>query len=74
MREKCALSHGSGVLGRDPRDSCRFWSPHVENVCTVTQIRLGEGGGGGYHWGGGGSANREPGSHIHMFVYDLDMY
>ena len=45
MPEKCALSHGSGVLGRDPRDSCRFWSPHVENVCTVTQIRLGEGGG-----------------------------
>ena len=54
--EKCALSHGSGVLGRDARDSCRFWSPHVENVCTVMQIRLGEGGGGGggYHWGGGG--------------------
>ena len=26
----------------------------MENVCTVTQIRLGEGGwGGGYHWGGG---------------------
>ena len=47
MPEKCALSHGSGVLGRDPRDSCRFWSPDVENVCTVTQIRLGEGGGGG---------------------------
>ena len=65
MPEKCALSHGSGVLGRDPRDNCRFWSPHVENVCTVTQIRLGEGGGGGYHWGGGGgSANREPGSYI----------
>ena len=53
MPEKCALSHGSGVLGRDPRDSCRFWSPDVENVCTVTQIRLGEGGGGGYHGGGG---------------------
>ena len=30
MPEKCALSHGSGVLGRDPRDSCRFWSPHVD--------------------------------------------
>ena len=28
--EKCALSHGSGVLGRDARNSCRFWSPHVE--------------------------------------------
>ena len=53
MPEKCALSHGSGVLGRDPRDSCRFWSPHVENVCTVTQIRLGEGGGGGDTIGGG---------------------
>ena len=25
----------------------------MENVCTITQIRLGEGGGGGYHWGGG---------------------
>ena len=44
--EKCALSHGSGVLGRDPRDSCRFWSPHVGKVCTVTQFRLGEGRGG----------------------------
>ena len=31
----------------------RFWSPHVEKVCTVTQFRLWEGGGGGYHWGGG---------------------
>ena len=51
--EKCALSRGSGVLGRHPRDSCRCWSPHVEKVCTVTQIRLGEGGGGGYHWGPG---------------------
>ena len=66
MPEKCALSHGSGVLGRDPRDGCRFWSPHVENVCTVTQIRLGEGGGGRGDTigGGGGSANREPGSYI----------
>ena len=63
MPEKCALSHGSGVLGRDPRNSCRFWSPHVENLCTVTQIRLGEGGG-GIPLGGGGSANREPGSYI----------
>ena len=59
--EKCALSHGSGVLGRDPRD-------------TVTQFRLGEGGGGGggYHWGGGrgggGSANREPGSYMPGFL------
>ena len=67
MPEKCALSHGSGVLGRDPRDSCRFWSPDVENVCTVTQIRLGEGGGGGDTMGGG-SANREPGSYIRLRV------
>ena len=66
--EKRALSHGSGVLGRDPRDSCRFWSPHVENVCTVTQIRLGEGGVGGDTIGGGGSANREPGSYIYIYV------
>ena len=66
MREKCALSHGSGVLGRDPRDSCRFWSPHVENVCTVTQIRLGEGGGGGYHWGGGGGRRTENRDHIYI--------
>ena len=71
MPEKCALSRGSGVLGRDPRDSCRFWSPHVENVCTVTQIRLGEGGGGGdtIGGGGGGSANREPGSYIYIYIY-----
>ena len=47
MPEKCALSHGSGVLGRDPRDSCRFWSPHVENVCTVTDSAWGGLGGGG---------------------------
>ena len=72
MPEKCALSHGSGVLGRDPRDSCRFWSPHVENVCTVTQIRLGEGGGGDTI-GGGGSANREPGSYICTFA-TVNMY
>ena len=55
MASALAPSRESRVLGRDPRDSCRFWSPHVEKVCTVTQIRLGEegGGGGGYHWGGG---------------------
>ena len=65
--EKCALSHGSGVLGRDPRNSCRFWSPHVENVCTVTQIRLGEGGG-GIPLGGGGrrTENRD---HIYIYIY-----
>ena len=73
MPEKCALSHGSGVLGPDPRDSSRFWSPHVENVCTVTQIRLGEGGGGGIPLGGGGSANREPGSYICTFA-TVNMY
>ena len=67
MPEKCALSHGSGVLGRDPRDSCRFWSPDVENVCTVTQIRLGEGGGGGYH--GGGGRRTENRDHIYGFVW-----
>ena len=77
MPEKCALSHGSGVLGRDPRDSCRFWSPHVENVCTVTQIRLGQGGGGGGYHGGGGSANREPGSYtyiIYIYIIHTRMY
>ena len=71
MPEKCALSHGSGVLGGDPRDSCRFWSPHVENVCTVIQIRLGEGGGGGggYHWGGGGGGRRtENRDHIYIYI------
>ena len=70
MPEKCALSHGSGVLGRDPRDSCRFWSPHVENVCTVTQIRLGEGGGGegGYHCGGGGGRRTENRDHIYIYI------
>ena len=42
----------------------------MENVCTVTQIRLGEGGGGGYHLGGGGgSANREPGSYDPVYIY-----
>ena len=65
MPEKCAMSHGSGVLGRDPRDSCRFWSPHVEKVI---QIRLGEGGGGDTMGGGGGSANREPGSYMYVCV------
>ena len=69
MREKCALSHGSGVFGRDPRDSCRVWSPHVENVCTVTQIRLGEGGGGGYHWGGGVGEPRTGIIYIYIFKY-----
>ena len=67
MPEKCALSHGSGVLGPDPRDSYRFWSPHVENVCTVTQIRLGEGGGGGDTIGGGGGGVGEPRTGI---IYD----
>ena len=71
--EKCALSHGSGVLGRDPRDSCRFWSPHVENVCTVTQIRLGEGGGGGIPLGGGGrrTENRD---HIYIYTCLFSLY
>ena len=36
----------------------------MEKVCTVTQIRLGEGGGGDATGGGGGSANREPGSFV----------
>ena len=40
----------------------------MENVCTVTQIRLGEGGGGGIPLGGGGSANREPGSYIYIYM------
>ena len=66
MPEKCALSHGSGVLGRDPRDSCGFWSPHVENVCTVIQIRLGEGGGGGgIPLGGGGGRRTENRDHTY---------
>ena len=68
MPEKCALSHGSGVLGRDPRDSCRFWTPHVENVCTVTQIRLGQGGGGGYHGGGVGEPRT---GIIYIYIYIL---
>ena len=60
MASALAPSHGSGVLGRDPRDSCRFWSPHVEKVCTVTQFRLGEGGGGG----GRRTENRD-----HIYIY-----
>ena len=49
----------------------RFWSPHVENVCTVTQIRLGEGGGGGgYHWGGGGVGEPRTGIiYIYIYIY-----
>ena len=34
----------------------------MQNVCTVTQIRLGQGGRGDTM---GGSANREPGSYMH---------
>ena len=70
MPEKCALSHGSGVLGRDPRDSCRFWSPHVgKSVHSHTDSAWG-----GW-WGGGGiplggSANREPGSY-NIYIYML---
>ena len=71
MPEKCALSHGSGVLGRDPRDSCRFWSPHVEKVCTVTQIRLGEGGGGGGIPLGGGGRRTENRDHIYILIQDF---
>ena len=66
MPEKCALSHGSGVLGRDPRDSCRVWSPHAENVCTVTQIRLGRVGGGGGDTIGGGGRRTENQDHIYQ--------
>ena len=55
MPEKCALSHGSGVLGRDPRDSCRFWSPHVEkSVHSHTDSGWGRGGGDTIGGGGGG--------------------
>ena len=68
MPEKCALSHGSGVLGPDPRDSCRFWSLHVENVCTVIQIRLGEGVGGGDTIGGGGGRRTENRDHIYIYA------
>ena len=69
MPEKCALSHGSGVLGRDPRDSCRFGSPHVEKVCTVTQIRFGEGGGGDtIGWGGVGEP-RTGIMYIYIYIY-----
>ena len=36
----------------------------MENVCTVTQIRLGEGGGGGDTIGGGGGRRTENRDHI----------
>ena len=52
MPKKCALSHGSGVLGRDPRDSCRF---RVHSHTDSAWIPCG---------GGGGSANLEPGSYM----------
>ena len=54
MPEKCALSHGSGVLGRDPRDSCRFWSPHVEKCAQSHSFGFGEVGGGDTIGGGEG--------------------
>ena len=69
--EKCALSHGSGVLGRGPRDSCRFWSPHVGKVCTVTQFRLGEGGGGGGYHGGGGGRRTENRDHMISVLHSV---
>ena len=59
MPEKCALSQGWGVLGRDPRDLC------VHSHTVSAWGGWGGGGAGGYHWGGGGGlANREPGSFI----------
>ena len=69
MPEKCALSHGSGVLGRDPRDSCRFGSTHALMWKTCAQSHrfgLGRVGGGDTIGGGGVSANREPGSYIYI--------
>ena len=67
MPEKCALSHGSGVLGRDPRD-------HVEKVCTVTQFRLGEGGGGGIPLGAGGVGEPRTGIiYVYVCVYLLSV-
>ena len=51
MPEKCALSH------RASWDAILVTVvAFVENVCTVTQIRLGEGGGGGGIPLGGGGA------------------
>ena len=47
----------------------RFWSPHVENVCTVTQIRLGEGGGGGIPLGGGGVGEPRTGIIYAIYIY-----
>ena len=61
-REKCAQSHRSGVLGRDPRDSCRFWSPHVEKVCTVGRV------GGGIPLEGGGGRRTENRDHIYIYI------
>ena len=75
---KFVLCHTDRASWDAIRDSCLFWSPHVEKVCTVTQIRLGEGGGGdtiaGVRGEGEGSANREPGSYIYIYIYTYQYY
>ena len=50
MPEKCALSHGSGVLGRDPRDSFAFGALMWKKCARSQRFglgRVGMGGGGG---------------------------
>ena len=68
--EKCALSHGSGVLGRDPRDSCvvAFGALMWKKCAQSHRFGLWRVGGGGDTIGGG-SANREPGSYIYIYIY-----
>ena len=75
MPEKCALSHESGVLGRDPRDSCRFWNPHAKKCAQSHSFGLGRGVGGGGRGGGdtigggGGRRTENRGSYEYIYIY-----
>ena len=69
---KFVLCHTDRASWDVIRDSCLFWSPHVEKVCTVTQIRLGEGGGGIPLRGCGGRGRgrrTENRDHIYIYIY-----
>ena len=58
MPEKCALSHGSGVLGRDPREVVALGALMWKKCAQSHSFGLGR---------VGGSANREPGSYMYTY-------